>query len=320
MLFSAFSPFGMFAFSGQLPLAQRIYTSLKAGIDPKAFDLTAGTLEEARIYSLAMGLARARSTLQRADNQRIPTKAIEKLPSLERDFGITPGGSDTVTQRQNVVAAAKAIQNGSREGAVVAALQALLGTDFVAYRVTPANLVKTWPPTPSAVGTYKLTSQPKFFTTLGCILPGSYQVQISYLNNSQAPQVGEQVTVEPETSSVTENVTITALARSSGSIQLPDLLTATFVNPHTIGAKILTGPYAIYQSTQREVNVIVSATAAKNKETRRKINKLMARALKATARWEIMAATSATQVGPDTIGVGNNILGATALGSSAYTF
>ena len=249
MKFSAFARFGHLRFSGKRPLAQRMYESMRDGMK-EAFDMTKGTYQEAKTFSMAMGLARARLTVERANNQLDPLKAKEKLPSLERDFGLSPSGNATILERQREVSARKKLLLGSKEGAITAALQTLLGANFVAYRVTKDAERVVYPASPGAVGTWpRKDATLKWIKLLDPVAVTGAPVTVRYEivnglkthpggiaaiidgtdyltyfggQTSLDPQVGEKLTIEPEIPGIAEAVTITAITAPTGlSVTVP---------------------------------------------------------------------------------------------------
>lgn len=94
-------------------------------------------------------------------------------------------------------------------------------------------------------------------------------------------------------------------------------VTATFVHPHSVSAWMLSA-CPVWQSTQRELQIIVKPASARNVQTRRRVNQVMQRHVKTTTRWRIIETSSTTTVGPWI--VARAIIGATALGDVAFVF
>lgn len=322
--FSAFAPFGLFDFSSDTSPAESAYNAIVGNVG-KAFAPTVGSYAEAKIFAIAIMLGCAKATIRRAANQRVPTKSVDKLPTLERNYGIVPGPTDTVIQRQDRVAARKMLMRGSREEAVTTELIALLGADLIKYRVAKAADRVVYPTDPRTVGTFPRVDAELLFGVLDEPIgfPSSaVAVHVTLRTASTRPLAGMKITIEPEVDGIAEAADIVSWTPDTVGGQ-PSLTSGTLVvscaNPHSEGAQI-TNASPLWRSTQREVCVIVSIAAAKDAETRRKIHEIMARHCRTATRWEIMAASSSTTVGPFLVGAGNNTIGATAIGDTAFVF
>jgi hypothetical protein len=80
-------------------------------------------------------------------------------------------------------------------------------------------------------------------------------------------------------------VTITGLRENTPGF--PEL-EATFNNPHSAGALASNMAYPYWLSTKRFNLVVLEATAAADPETRRKINELLDRMVRAVSTWAIV--------------------------------
>lgn len=321
--FSAFAPFGLFDFSSKPSHAETIYRAI-TGAASLALRPTIGTYAEAKMYATAIALGCARATLERARNQLHPMKAWDKLPTLERNYGIIPDPNASPYQRQSTVAARKLLMAGAREEAVVTDLVALLGAKLIAYRPAKASDRETWPADPKTVGSfprldaalvYGVVNEP--IGTAGAI-PKPYRVTLR--ENSAEPQPGETITVEPEIDGIAEACVVTAWVPDivAGSPSKTDgLIYIATTNPHSSGCSF-SNATPLWRSTQREVCIIVDASVTTDAETIRKVNEIMARHSKTVTRWEIIAASSTTTTGPFVCGVGT--CGVDAIGSAAFVF
>lgn len=294
---SAFTPFGLMSFSRRTP-AQDIYRAMVAG-QSAAFDMTKGTPAEAEAYATSMALARARASIVSARNQHDPGKAYEMLPTTERDFGVVPGETDTIAQRQRVVAARNLISRGPRAESIENALRTLLGDVYVGYRVT-SNTEKTVVPADptNGPGVFARDSIPSkvFCLTSTASMPG-VEVPFTYARLGDDDGVrlvaGDIACVEPEHSTQTEKVTILSVSELTA--------TAVFTKGHGVGASVIAGPVPIWRSTKRHVFVVVTSLAAIDPETRRKVHDLMRRISRAVTTWSIIQASSSTTIGPFTL-------------------
>ena len=93
--FGPFAPCGLLTFGAQEPTSKAIYDTL---IDAQkaAFDVSEGTHVEASCYARALAIASVRASLDHANAQRHPIKAVELLEEHEERFGVvpTPGQRD----------------------------------------------------------------------------------------------------------------------------------------------------------------------------------------------------------------------------------
>lgn len=132
-LFSAFSPYGLLAFSSRDTNARKIYDSLM-GNAGEAYAADGAFAADA--YAMAREAAAAQATLDRVANHRNPLKAQELLPELEREYGLAPQPTATLAQRRQALADKQRLLFGAREQAVRDGIEAIVGTDggLVAYR------------------------------------------------------------------------------------------------------------------------------------------------------------------------------------------
>lgn len=228
--FSAFAPFGLLRFSGADSQAKLIYNELVAGVtDPRRgyspLDLSVGTHQEAKYYAWSIVLGKAALTVERAYAQGDPMRAVEGLPDLEEQFEIVPDPAATIPQRQANLTAARQATGGASFHNVVAAMRALLGSNFVAY--VPKTGTAAHPSTPST--SIRINCQrvdtiiPKHFVLQSPIAPVNAAtarwVRFTDLdaNNPSVPlQAGDVVMVQSENSVVREKVTVQAAIANTG--------------------------------------------------------------------------------------------------------
>ena len=159
---SDFTPCGLFQLGNDPSPGEQVFKAMTMQItDPKTgrcpYDLTPGTHEEAKLRATALQVAAAAVRVETAAIQGDPTKAIEGIPRLEQDYVITPPVGATLPQRAAALTAAAQMNGGASYGAIVNALRALLGTNFVG--LNPSTDHTEVPSNPAtAFGTY---AQPK---------------------------------------------------------------------------------------------------------------------------------------------------------------
>jgi len=328
---SRFSPCGMLTLSSQPSHAEQIYKALVAS-QGDAYRDGKGQLnprQEARLYAQAMGLARARYALLAAGNQQFARHAWDLLPVQEREHGLIPRPGETLGERRGALAARMLLPAGASQTNVENALRELLGDDFVAYRPTPASEAALYP---ANLGDQPMLLQPPEVARKLCRLEqviatglGAPQ-EVAYSDvldpkptatGAEVLAVGDRVLVEPENDALAEVVTVEA-ARVVIFSEIDDYqirFTATFTKPHQAGAVLTTAPYPYWTSTKRHSLVVLTASAAADPETRRKVNELMSRLARGVSTWDIAAESAPGVAGPFRVGEGR--LGITPMGTVA---
>lgn len=286
--FSAFTPFGMLAFSSRPSHGETIYRSYLAALGGQ-YSTEPGSAAEARVYATATGLARARYTIDRARNQLDPWRSVELLPVREAEYGIVPGLTDTVEDRQAAVAAKMRLARGCTRPELEHALRALLGADFIALRtigVSDAEVFPTDPTQQHFADAFTLRKSVRIPTR---IFPGVRTLAYETAD-SHGPRVqlepGDVLTVDPGNSGLVEVVTVEDATA--------DTFVATFLRVHEPGSYATTQPFPWWASTVRHVNVIVSDAAAVDPETRRKVNGLLEAVLRGVTTWGVIAESAET--------------------------
>lgn len=298
-LLSCFTPTGMLTLSSEPSHAQPIYETMIASLGG-AFKVTQGTHVEASIYARAMAFGELRYLLEHAGDQITAAGVDEMLGLREAEYDVVPGPSDTLAERRAVIASRKLLSRGARRESVEAALAALLGASFVGLRAcTPAEIVNT----PSTLGDqpanlqlptvrrclYRLT--PAVSTGLGA----AQTVAFTAVDPTDAvPLVGDVIVVEPEIDGIAERTRVEAVGAGT--------LTATFSNPHTAGCLVTSAPFPYWTGTQRASLIFVEDAAAIAPETRRKMNELLERIMRAPSTWAIVQGTGSS-AGPFTLDV-----------------
>lgn len=286
--FSAFTPFGMLAFSSRPSHGETIYRAYVAALGGQ-YSTEPGSASEARVYANAMGLARARYTLDRARNQLDPWRTVELLPVREHEYGIIPGLEDTVEDRQAAVAAKMRLARGCSRPELERSLLTLLGEDFVALRTIGIDDAEVFPSDPSQQNFADAFTPRKAVRISGRIFPG--QRTLSYeAADPHGPAVvlepGDVLTVDPGNSGLVEVVTVEDATEAK--------VAATFLRVHEPGSYATTQPYPWWASTVRHVNAIVTDEAAVDPETRRKVTDLLDTVLRGVTTWGIIAESAET--------------------------
>jgi hypothetical protein len=280
-LFSAFSVFGHYALSSRKPPGQLIYESLLAG-EGGVFNDDFDSAQGARRYAQAMCLASAKLQIDRAANNRIPSKATELIPELERDYQVTPSYTATIQERRNALASRVRLTRGARAESLEEALRLLLGDDFISLEPLSGASILTFPGAPGTVGAFASAGAKKkaFQIQEAISVLGAQTVHWSAVGSSEAPIVGETFTVDPNICGRPELVTVTAITSTT--------LTASFTKSHEPGT-LAVRPHPLWTSTRRYNLITLTPTAAQNPEKRRQVNELMARMLRGVSQWGIVS-------------------------------
>jgi hypothetical protein len=323
MAFDEFSDFGFFEFGNDDPTdAQQMYDQLVAAMGP-SFDLTVGTYQEAKLYATAMLFGEAKMALDRARAQRLASRVTDLLDDMELDYFVVSQPRDSEDVRRARLIARQLLMRGAREEAITTELQAALGTDFIALRARNSSNRAVWPSDPRTVGTFPPPDRaPKYFRLLDSVLPGDHWVECSVQNDSEAPLVGEKLSVEPDLSNPwAERVTVAETPTAADQAALREIgrvrFRATFTMPHTVGGWVC-NHHPLWIGNQRELRVIVTTSAARNPEKRRLVHEAMARHMKTTSRWHILESADRVNVGPFIVGLSN--VGIVPIGPAAAPF
>jgi len=275
----AFGFFGHYSFSSKPTHGRTIYESMSDSLG-KSYNQDFNGLQSARLYADAVCLASAQYQIDRAANNRDVSKATELLVQLEKDYQVTPGPDDTLKQRRDFLSALVQVSKGNSKQVIESALFTLLGSDFISYEHLEPN---TFPDQPGNVGVFSEPAEtPKQFFIVPYISQTNVPitVEISIVENSEAPIAGETYTVDPDPRSTIEKITIQAVSGSS--------ITATFTRSHE-ARTIATRPYPLWSSYARYSNIVLTVAAAGDAEKRRKVNELMAKATRGVSQWDIVS-------------------------------
>lgn len=295
----------LFRFKAGPSDARRIYDTMIANLGDQ-YSTEVGSRQEATCFAQALGIAREDKRLRDAANERLATKANETLPSREAAYGLIPGPNDTMADRHAALAARVKLPQQWSAVAIRAALTALLGTDFIAYRPTPQSDAVMYPATigawpmnlqrPSVARKVLELKTPVAFVgtpiTVPAIVTGPTGAPIN--PGTQGPVAGDVFVFDAGMSGIADAVTVTAVTLSFSEFSLVPTynVTGTFTQPHDAGALGVTQPFPYWVSTKRHSLVVVSAAAAADPERRRKVDEAMRRMVTARSTWDIVAGTS----------------------------
>jgi hypothetical protein len=300
MKFSAFSRFGHYRFSSKPPRGETIFKAMRAshgGVFGE--DSFEGPLV-GRWFAWAMAIARARSALERAQNQADPLKAYELLPALERDYGLAPLRTDTLTQRRAALAARKSLVLGPTRGMVEFHLSAALGDDFVAWVTREASEDEQFPDEPwTDVGIFNQPARWKTIRLTSSVAFTGTPLTIGYehvFGDEDRLTAGTQVVVAPGLIGQQELVTLTTVTSST--------ITATFARPHESGTECYLRPWPFWMSNAKHSLVVVANGRAEDRNVRRLVNDTLGRLLSGVSTWDIVEENSTPgTAGPFTPGL-----------------
>lgn len=321
MKFSAFAQFGHLSFTSKPSVHEQFYRAYVANVQG-AFDMTKGTHAEATAFARSKAAARASRTLTRAGNQSDPLKATEILPNLEKDFGVIPGPFQDTPSRRRAVSALEKLPAGGTYLNIRAALQTLLGSDFLAYRLLSGGEVTNYPAAPSGsteVNCVRVDQPAKTLATLDPVAILGSPIWVSYQNldptlGEAHLNAGDVVMVQPENTGAAEKLIVAAVQGSGSTRQFQ----ATFTKAHDIGSVVTTANWPSMWSTRRFALIVVVAAAAIDPERRRKVDVLMHKMARSVSQWAIVQPTTpgALTVGPFSL---PSPLGAVPLGQTTFS-
>lgn len=312
---SAFTRYGHLAFSSKPSHGESIYLHGKSLLGG-AYDLTVGTEMESKLYADSMGYARARYTVERAQNNAHPATSTELIPVHEKDWGVVPPQTATIAQRRAALTAAWLAPGGALISNLYASLTALLGAAFLGIRVIKPTEALVVPASPAAVGQFPANlALPKkvFFITSSIAplgFPGSlisFTYQRPGNDDGIRLQVNDKFTIDVENYGLAELCTVTASQPGAS----PPSATAFFTKPHSApnasigypGPSVIVGPCPTWFSSQHYVLIVGTAAAATNVVTRAQVDELMRRELRGPTQWAFVEASAPHQIGPFTLGL-----------------
>jgi len=296
---SDFEPFGFLEFSGQEPLAKRIYDSLRESLG----DAFVGADQDAGTYADAMCFAAAQMQIDCAAAQDDPNQANYLLEALERDYKILVPHGATIEERRTELLAAQLAAAGSRRSVIQDGLFAILGDELLGWRfmkLDPSDEnseVKLHTLTPVFVPPTTTVKVIQFTET---IMPGEQIVAYKWITRPTSGLTkGDKFTVDLATFSTKETVTVDPV--SFGRLR------ATFTKPHNPGVTATTAPQPFWSSTKSHCMIVVSDLVLNDPTLIAKVHAFMRKALPATATWALCQTVNApygAYTGPFTVGYG----------------
>lgn len=319
---SLFAPQGLALLKAGKPLAEQLHATIlqlfaRLPKEQGAYNTEEGSMVDLFSFALAIVLARAIVSGQRVDGERFADEAYFFLREAEREHGITPDGDASVWTRRDDLADAKRAPRGNMRTELEQQLRDHLGDDYAGMHVMSDadGEVTTWPE--------DLGDQPqllvsptvdrklvRILTTISTGL-GSPQT-VTYVtrdplgtdDDPHTLRAGDKLVVEPEILHRAEVVDVTAVGTSGSSLTF----TATFNEPHEPSAWATQMSFPVWTSTQRALIVALTAEAGVDPVARARANAKLAKILTGVTTWAVCPLSSATTVGPFT--VGDPLLGA----------
>jgi hypothetical protein len=257
------------------------------------------SLVAARLYANAMAFGRCKYAIERLGQQFRPTRALENLPILEREYGIIPELGASIEQRRAEVAVAARIARGASRTNVEAVLIELFGDDFISYVTVPSAEVVVSPANPLDSGVYVKPGSPRAaFGLLAPIaltgIPLTFPCRL-LAGDANTLRIGAPVVVDSGNYGRQETVTVIAVAASGDNFNM----TAVFTKAHDMGTVLATGRHAS-QATSKRCNLFVlSDAAASDAKKRRRLHRAARRLLRSISTW-----SASDDSGPFTFGSG----------------
>ena len=288
MLLSEFTPLELFELSDEEPLAERIYNTMVAAHGGQ-FDMTVGeSRQEAWCFATALSKARMLKTIERAGAQSFVGEVDDLIARRESEYGIVPAFDATFLERRAALLKRRRRPPTWTKARITAALQEILGDDFIAYRPTPVAEVVRWPAAlgdqpqnlqrPTVERKVARLTQP-ISLNLGVLQSVTYEL----VDASTDLITGDTIVVEPDVLGISE--TVTDIRVGSGPAKV---LQGVFNNPHTVGCLCSTAAYPKWISTKRHSLVVVTPGAAVDPEKRRRVDEEMRRMVRASSTWDIV--------------------------------
>ena len=272
-----------------------------------AFSLAQGTDTGAETYATAMLLAQAAQTQERAANNRDPLQALELLPVREKDWKGISLATDSLTTRRLAQAAREKRSAGGTRAAIEAALSALLGSDFIAYRPVSATERTLFPTDPTTSGIFSRPDiPPTVFTLPNRVDMTGVPITFRYVDVPITPYLYQPIVIDAGNRSQREVVLVNGFILGLG-------FNLIFAKSHEPGAVCTIGPYPAWSSTKRHSYIVVSTACALDPSRRRLISQTMNRIARGVSTWSIVREPTPGTLGPFT--VGTSAIGIDPIGS-----
>lgn len=312
---SAWAPLGLLKLKGgEYPAKafHRTLVRLLGGHVTGGFSAEVGTVVDVLSYSAAHVLALADSFVDRAWRQRFAATVYENLAAEEEEHGIRPGPDATVKERRAVLASRKLAPKGSARAALEEALRTLLGDDYVGIHVTDPSDATLWPATlgdaPQLL--QSATIERKLIRILDTISIGlgapqtvRYEGILPTTDGSEHTlRIGDRLVIEPEILGRAEVVTVTAVQQVVPLLDPAYLLfEATFEQAHEPSCLGSSAPFPVWTSSQCELLIVMTQTAAVTIEKRRQVHELLARLVTGVTTWALVQQATEGTAGPFTL-------------------
>ena len=305
--FSAFTPFGQLRFSSKEATGETHFKALLAAYGG-AENFDPAGVQAARCYAQAMVLANCRFALERSQNQSDPAKVSDLLATLEFEHGLTPNAADTIAERRQALAERMEASLGSRPGNIDAKLADILGDGFVAHRITPIADIVTSSLTAGILHAAQSTIGILVRLTGSGIGTGEQTFPYEVISGEGQILAGQRLVIQPGHNVRAEVVTVTSTA--------PGSFTATFANPHDAESYATNVPFYCVSTTRRRHQILMTPTAIRDAESRRKMNQKMRELSRAVTTWETFEEGSTLTAGPFKVGAGR--IGYTPIGEVTF--
>lgn len=307
--FSAFNPFGHLRFSSRPSHGAKIYAEIvKLLGNGENYTDDFDSLAMARVYANAMAFGRLKYALERAASQFRPTRVLELLPELEREYGLVPEAGATIPQRRAELVVAAWIARGARRSNVEAIFTQLFGAGAVQYVTVAIADAVVSSGAPEERGVYVRPGTPRMAFRLNAAIatigaPVSVQATL-VAGDGPAPAVGSRIVIDPSDHGRVEAVTVAAATLVGSALTI----TTTFTKAHVAGTVLATGRHPNIVTNKRHNVFVASSTATRENRTRQRLNRAAYRLLRGVSTWSITDGS-----GPFKVGVGK--LGTTTIGA-----
>jgi hypothetical protein len=302
--FSAFNPFGALRFSSRPSHGEKFYREIvKALGNGKNYTTDFNSLAMARVYAQSMAFGRCQYTLERAGSQFRPSRALELLPALEKEYGLVPDSTASIGERRAELAIAAWIARGGRRSNVEAILTELFGAAFVTYVTIPTANAVISPTNAATRGVYAAPGSPRaaFRTSVAVSRTGTTVTISAQLlaGTGAVPEPGSRVVIDPGDPGRVEAVSVISATLAGATLSL----TATFAHAHNAGVILATGRHPNLVSTKRRNLFLLSPAAVRDNANRRRLNKAAHRLVRAVSTWSMTDGSGPFRVGHGRLGI-----------------
>lgn len=281
------------------------------------YDITVGSKTEAWVYATAMLLGRMRHAVEKAGNQLDPHKIVEMLPVREATYGVIPGRTASIHDRQGSLAAKMLLPQGARYTAVTAVLYSILGSGFLGYRVTQPSELGSYPTIPGNGPGHWVDPQipPKVVTLTGTVSRTDIDSTVGYTPTVAGTVVeivqGDEVVVSANNIGIAEVVDVISADTEASTF------TARFAKSHDVGDVCTTGYFPYWVTNQSHVIVLVTPAVANDADKKRLIHTMMYALMRGWVTWDICPSTDG--IHPDALTVGDATLGRVGYAGIGFT-